>query len=88
MTPSGELPKVPLAVPGAWGVVFGGRSKTLKKKVPEQTDNTGSSSLAPARARGRLRLGVAARPTDDHSIDLRQVEQDVFYLGAKPSLGI
>ena len=29
-----------------------------------------------------------ARPTDDHSIDLRQVEQDVFYLGAKPSLGI
>ena len=35
-------------------------------------------------------VGVAARPTDsdDHSIDLRQVEQDVFYLGAKPSLGI
>ena len=36
-----------------------------------------------------------ARPTDDASdhhdsqaIDLRQVEQDVFYLGAKPSLGI
>ena len=55
----------------------------LTVTVPEQTASDNSHGF-------KLEVG-SPRPgptVTGPSIDLRQVEQDVFYLGAKPSLGI